>query len=977
MVRSRQEIIEGALDRGYSKDVINKGLQLRGDKPLTDYETMLIDKDRYGMNPLERFAQGAIEFGKGLGSGYGAYYQYVTNPNFKHYINKNVGNYIKGVVTGRENPVVDTLNLMLSPSTLTVNKVLTQSPAKTLKTIANYAGADPFNFALDVAPIYGGVTKAFPAVKASNLLEKATSKVPLVDKWRSALMPSDREKAINSILNFGDAETFSKGVKVGKEIDELSLRPDIAQAVRDLTVGTNLGGQTTQDLANLAKKFNKEMVDLGVDIGQAKKTATSQYILEQLDPNRTKNIYVQHIEDAMANPTAENLKRLGIKEASTLTDMVEDASKLFDEGRIFPITQRGTFLSGDKNLVDLADIGKGIDIERVYGLGTPEQVASRLDIGYGKLLREIQDAKMAQNNLSEMASKYGRGISPDEIAKIGKNEVIISPTEFKEGIRTLFKNNKQSELGTLTRQLEKGISPNSLKKYSNDLYVLNKKDLRMLANKYGGINTNSAMGRLLSATKPIIGGFKSAVLAKFPYFVGNRIGNWSLGLIGGADYVTALKPEMVARYIPDYLKYSTSFHGIAPQFTSSSLPNTFKNISRNLARNVEELRSGKLDTIQTIEKGLDTAVEAQAYATRPLFQLESSAELIDRSAVYFKSARDYAKETGQEFTKVLDKALSDNNLQRELIDRVNNVLGDYVGRNYYINPTAYELGATAFPFHKVITTSKDVLINQAQNNPLRMQAFARIPSRVGNNLAELDRTLGNQPMDNDVRGGMVMKPSYSTFYPALKVYNDYNPLIAPIETMAGIINPKPNQYGQTGVAGAFDMISGNLNPITGLFNALQGEDRFGNLAVAPNVMRVGNKYIAMDNNGNRLEQPKPNVAGTFANYIASNYFPAVTFANQTILPAIGALTNREYFAPTSRAIFGQFEGQQPIPILSEGNTNRLGIKTPEDFYRSQLGFRTREVYRERPQYATTQDLLQGARKRGRQIIQYRNRRYGI
>lgn len=974
MARTRKEIIQGAIDRGYDKDVINKGLQMRGDKPLSDYETFLIDRGRYGMNFGQRVAQTGIEFGQGLSSLGGAGYRYATQKNFRDYVNKKGKDYLKGIFTGESNPVYDTLNLMIEPTTgMSLGDVLTQNPVKTIKRVGSYIAGDPLNAALDAIPIYGAVTKARPALKASNLLEKATKNVPVVDDIRTAIMPSDRERALNNILNIGNPELTANVNRTRKELEDISLQPNIQQAVQDLTYGTNLGGETTQRLRNFGKDINRQMVDLGVDVGQAKRSATSQFILETLDPRREKNIFIQNIEKAMDNPTMENLANIGVKDTASFNRLVEQGGKLFDEGKIFPVTQRGAFVKGNKEFVDLSDIGKGLTTERVYGRATPEQVAKTLDVGYNKLLSEIQNAKLAQSNLNEIVQKYGRGITPDEIEKIARNEVVISPTEFKEGVKTLFNTGKQSELGTLVKQMSKGTA--SFKKYANDLYVLNKRDLKALTNKYAGLETGSTLGRMVNASKPIMGAFKSSVLAKLPYVAGNRIGNFSLGLIGGADYLTALKPNVIRDYIPDYLKYTTSFHGIAPQFESSSIANTFKNINRNIARDIDAIRNSNLSGWEKAEAFGRVINEGQAYLTRPLFQAESTMELIDRSAVYINQAKNLARETGDTVEEVLKKAKTNTELQRELINRTNEVLGDYVGRNYYINPTAYEAGTVAFPFHKILTTSKDILINQAIQHPLRLQAFARIPSRIGNDIANLDAELGNQPMDNDIRGGVVTKPTFSKYYPAQKVYNDYQPFIAPFETLSRIINPKPNRNEETGVAGAFDVISGNLSPITGLMNALQGKDRYGNLAVAPNVMKVGGKYVALDNNGNHITQPEPNVLGTTANFITSNFFPAVTFANQTLLPAIGALTGREYFRPTSSAIFGQYEGQQPIPVLSEGRTDRLGIKTPDEFYGSQLGFKTRDVYFPYKPIATTRDLQQAVTKQGRRKLQYYNRRY--
>lgn len=66
MVNKREQAISGALEMGANIEQINNGLINAGQKPLSEYETTLINRDRYGQNLLERFASGAKDFGSGL-----------------------------------------------------------------------------------------------------------------------------------------------------------------------------------------------------------------------------------------------------------------------------------------------------------------------------------------------------------------------------------------------------------------------------------------------------------------------------------------------------------------------------------------------------------------------------------------------------------------------------------------------------------------------------------------------------------------------------------------------------------------------------------------------------------------------------------------------------------------------------------------------------------------------------------------------
>lgn len=964
MVNKREQAISGALEMGANIEQINNGLINAGQKPLSEYETTLISRDRYGQNLLERFASGAKDFGSGLSSLGGAVFQYRDNPIFRNYINKQAGNYLKDVVTGNTNPYEDFANLVLTPYGTDVKKFVS-NPIQGIKDIGYNAAADPFNAALDL-------TTFTPKGTLANIASKLD--IPVVNDIRRVILPTAKEKQVNNLINLASTSTATNRIKMAKELENIALDSNINQAVKNLTYGSIT--PETKDITNRLKQFsekiNKQMVDLGVDAGEAKKVAVGQYVLEQLDPKRTNKIYLQNVQKAIDNPTIDNVKAIGLNSPTELNALVEKGSKAFDDGLIFPISQRGIKGGYDKTLVDLTDIGKGLSTQRTFGYATPEQVASYLDTSYGQLFKEIETAQLAKNNIEELASKFGRGITPDEVNKIAKSEVIISPTEFKDGVKTLFNTGKQSELGTLAKQFSKGASNSSIKKYANDLYAVDKNDLRALANATAKYDVSTPTGKIIQAAKPIMGAFKGSVLAKVPYVAGNRIGNLSLAAIGGADYLTALKPGNIEKYIPDYLKFSTSFHGLNPGFESSNIVNTYKDTTRNLKRGFAELTNKELSPSERIA-GAGTMIKAaQDYAVRPLFQSESTLELIDRAAVYFNEAKKYARQTGTTMEDVLNKALTDKDLQKDLISRVNNILGDYIGRNSYVNPNAYELMSLAFPFHKVITTSKDILINQLRDNPLKLQAFARIPSRYGNQLEAMDEEIGGQPRDNDIRGGLVINPTYTKREPALKVFNDYNPLIAPFETLQSVIGPEVRPGEGTGLAGAMNLIGGNLNPVAGLFNVMKGLDQYGNPVVGPNTYTVGNKVITLDNNGNRLEQPSPDILGAMTGYIGRNFLPLATFYNQTIGPSIGHLSGKGFYQPTNRAILGSI-GDTNIPYLMEGNTKKAPIKTLRDFTGQQLGFKTRDVYYPFTPRLNTYDLENALRKKSRNEFLLMNR----
>lgn len=938
---AREDAIKGMIGLGLDTNGINQALSQINQPGLSEYETALISRERYGMNAVERWGKGANEFTQGLGSLISFPYHYATNEGLRNYTNRNIAEYGRKFIQGETNPVVDFTNAMLSPYGIDVEDIM-RNPGKAGKTALIGAAVDPFNATLDAVTI-----NPLPKGAIAKGVERLLPKEGVVNDIRRTLLPTNREKELARVINIANPEEITKRAKVSKELEELSLSGDIEQAVKNLTHGTTAEAKaTTKKLKDFIEDINRQMVELGVDANDAKKVAVGQFVLENLDPNRTKNIYLQNVQKAIDSPTLDNIKAIGLDKPSDLTKLIETGNQLYDSGRIFPVSQRGLSFGINQSLVDLSDVGRGLSRERTFGYGTTEQVANNIDRAYGQLYKEIAAARQAENSFQEIAQKFGRQLTPDEAAKIAKHEVIISPTEFKEGIRTLFKEGKQADIGKLAEVLGKNTTTSTLKKYANDLYIVNKSDIKALSRVAKGMDTSSTLGKTVNALQPLVGAFKSSVLTKVPYFFGNRIGNIALSAIGGADYVSALNPKMW-KYIPEYLKQSTSFHGLNPGFEASSLTNTYKDTLRGFKRGIENL-TGADKTIgervagagETIKRGQELALPI-----RPFFQTESTFELADRAAVYFNQAKQVARETGESFENVLNKALTDKDLQRDLIGRVNNVLGDYAERSPFVDPTIYGAAGIVFPFHKILTTSKDVMLNQLRDNPLRVQAFSRVPARVMYNEMERERDIGGQPLDNDPRGGLIGKPTFTNRLPAQRIFSDYHPFAAPLEVIQSVTGPEVRQGEGTGLAGAMNVIGGNLNPITGLFNALSGKDQWGNEAIGPNTYKTsGGQLVVIDNMGNRIEQPEPNVLGAFANYIGRNFLPAATFYNQSLGPFIGSLSGKGFYQPTNRAIFGSIGEDQRIPLLIEGNTNKAPILTEGDFARSQLGLKARNVY---------------------------------
>lgn len=966
----RQSAIKGAVDIGATPEQINIGLQSAGQSPLSNYEQTLIERGRYGQNIFQRLGSDALEFAQGLGSLGGGMYHYATDPQFRQGINDIISDYGQRVVSGEANPGVDIVNMFLTPYGTNLEEVVTNPQQAGVNAVSG-ALASPLN------PILDSMT-LLPVGKVADVVNKIPGiNTPGLRGVRSALLPTNRERAVNNVLNLGEVKYAPQTAEIEATTRTLRDASDLTQAVRNLTLGTREGAeQTTTQLYDFAKLLSGKLEELGVSPNDAKRVAVSQRVYEIINPTRENRIPLQYVDDAIQKPTQENLERLGINKEQ-LDNIVNESNKLYDEGLIFPITQRG-LNSQEKDLSALVDAGNrlsGVQAKRNIGSASIEDVADNIDRGYTLLYKDILNANIAQDSLQDIANRFGTKISPDDIDNVGKNQVVISPTEFRQNVKNLFADNKSDELSTTVNNVRDGLKGKSIRTYADDLYVIDKDDLIAFENRFKQLGQDSRLGSLVRAFQPIESAFKGTVLADAPYFFGNRAGNLILNTLGGADYIDLARRIIRGTSredIPQYLRTSTSYFGMNPQLQDVGLGATWRDINSELRRAAQDLRKPDASVADRINALGRMIGGAQEYVTRPLFQGESTAELFDRSANYLARAREEAARTGQSVDDVVKQARTDIDLQNRLIQGVNRTLGDYTGRNWFINPTDRQAAQLLFPFYRIVNTSRDVLRNALATNPIGVQLAMREPARIGYNLMQADVEGNNQPNDIDTRGGLTLYPSYSSRFPRTVVYNNANPLVTPLEIAASILAPDPSNKGNI-VNRLSETFTGNLTPIRGLMNILTGEDAYGNPVKGANTYTSGGVNITLDENGNKIEQ-SPDVLGAVINYTRSNFLPLANFMNTTVLPTVGAFTGEGFRRPASRSILGQVGEGFTIPYLYEGRNITEPMTT--DIWQnelSQMGFRTRDVYRPYNQRLNEQLIRRVLQRRGRDMIIQRQR----
>lgn len=937
MAFDRNTSITSAVERGVPLDRIEAGLAKNNMEPLNAYERRLIETGRWGTNYLERVGMDAKDIFKGISTITALAGEKLTDPNT--YLNWEEANkdFIRGI-TG-QTPLKDKYtreeqNKMITDFIGSPYGVSTDNDLKTnVENAAVSFAVNPLNI-LDLAPIAKAKPIAKALEKGTDVVAKVTDPIPVVSDVRKAIAPTAREREINTILNLQDAPNAKKITQLEKELKDLQKEGDFTQAVENLTTGVWKEGteEFTKKVQNIISRYDEELQKLGLDPSRRSEEAISFSILNKLDPDRTKDLKVTDIKEALANPTVENTSLLGTT-PEKLKQLEVDAFEKYLKGDIDFTTQRG--LNKTKEGTGLVE-KEGMLTQRDIGNATIEEIGKNFPDAIVQLQKELNSVESFTNSINEIV-KGGRKISLDDVNNISKNEVVVSPSQFADMVQTSYNKGNFGKLPEIIDTFSKGTRKSSIKRYADDLYVLPKNELEAIRNASRRVTSNIP---IINALKPVSSMMKTAVLSTPQYFFGNRLGNTILNLMGGGDYLEAGKrlfTKQIGQDIPDYLLQTTSYSGLAP----SAFTETF---GRTWTNNLE--RVGDIAREEGLLRGIE---EFNKVSTNPLFKAESTLEVFDRMAAYYGAAKRYANKVGKKLDQVLSEAKKDPKLERRLLQDVNNTLGDYVGRNRFINPETQAMLNAVVPFNKVITTSAEILPRIAAERPLSYQSMFRYPAVYGKNYYESQEGVPENP---DTRGGVMISPAPYQGGPVRVRYNEYNPLIAPLEYLSLLAPSKESlvdRISRQGFTG--------LGYITGFTNALQGEDIWGNPVLGPNTFKTGNKIITLDSNGNRMDakvEKGGDIPRALLGYGAKTFIPYVNIANRAALPLAATFANQPYYQPTSGSVFGQI-GDLQIPYLMEGKKTR-GQKGFRDFVLDIGGFRTREVYPEFKQQIRKQDI---------------------
>ncbi len=890
METGREDYIKTGIDNKLPILQINKALSKGGFKPLTKAEEIMINDGTYGTNIFQRFGKGAKDLGGGLYTVSGMVAQAAVDPELRKGLLNKAGEYLKDKGVG--GVVTDTANLMLSPYNTTVEDILTNSPADTVDNIVSGAYAHPFDATLDMLPVLGPAAgKAGKLVKRIPGVNKATDLIKRVPgaKAVSSVLPGTIENKINETINISKLTTSN----IINRLDKLNTKvkganpKDLEIAYKNLEQGrwkgTDKQVQLTKDLKELAKGIDEMNFKAGVNPNDARNLARTQYATRQL---RDQGFDITN-NDVRKILTDKDYKFDGVSK-DKIEALYKEADTLYNQGLIVPIkhsTDTATFREGFVQEADKLKSPKAA-YSRDYGTHSYEDLAKALTLnGYDRELNKLERSTKIGEVVEDIAKEVGRKVDIDNLPKLGKDEVLISPELFKLKMKQSLANSEN--IDNDIKALSRGLNTAEAKKYNSDLYVFNKKDLQAIEKGF-----TRQGGKFQSTLEPF---FKRAALATPRYVIGNLTTNLGLNTVEGVNPFHHLYLIKNRDLIPDALRESTTFSGyLNKEGRLAGSPN-IKDIYSQIANKYKQ--GNKLDKIEAIQQMTST----------PFFYISGNIESRQRIANYVRQAEKYAERTGKTVDEVIREAKKNNGnnkLFRELYGKVQHSLGDYTGRNYY-NPEWIQAATSMMaPFIRPYTQPARNLIYHSITNPLSNQLVMRNPARIGNEITRRGEEQGVRP-NKQYGGGFPVLPAEGR-YPSRVIGNPYQAY-----TALGELAADPAE-----------VLGGNLSgmaPILGL----SGMNRFGREASLPNQMTINGRKYQLDNNGNIADNgllPRLKLAAAQS---AQAYFAPINQMNNFVLPLIAGALGKEYRRPYDNMLFGTI-GEGRIPGVAESDPTSRG-----------------------------------------------------
>jgi hypothetical protein len=658
---------------------------------------------------------------------------------------------------------------------------------------------NPMYAAADILSVPGIANATGKAIKSGAT--SVTKNAPMAIR---SLFPDEKMRDLSRSIGELSVTSRARRAEMFNAYNTLNAMPmaNRLEIVKDITTNTGKLNKDEKKLSNAIKSSlrnaEKTAIERGfLDAKMSKENTIAQYIMQKLSPEHPELLHgdiVNYLDKKEVSGRMWNLLK-DEEFFNKIEDTIKEGSKLYDEGKISFLTQALAPSRDELGQIIASEINKDghgyFGTKRIIGRTLPEEIANILDDSVNYQLQQIVKPTEAQDILEGLFTEknIGKLIEKDiKATDIPSDKVAISLDGFKKSIAQMIASGGEVDLVKAFR----------------DSHIIGKGSY-LIDKVYADAINNSFKPRKFGGIRKASNAFKKAVLANPHWIVLNRIGNItnnSMAGVGIADYVDAV--TKLRKNTPKALRQQTSFNSYVgtgvdglPQTTIVS---SVKQPINQLVRGWNKFKDSNKSLSDIGRFASDIYSSTSNITANPMFRIESELELVDRYANFIHQAKELAKKTKVNYKDIIKKSDTDSKLFNRLNREVNKDLGDYLGRNYALPSSVYDVASELIPFYRFLTQTGRTTAHQLSSSPLRFQSTVMAPSRAGNSYSEdiinmfnLDRNKYDGGSPYKIAADGTIRTVNIEPLPAQTVFGDITNaeklinLMSPIYSMAGDI----------------------------------------------------------------------------------------------------------------------------------------------------------------------------------------------
>lgn len=616
------------------------------------------------------------------------------------------------------------------------------------------AGLD-FTSAAGILKLGKGLPQAAATSRVAKWMDDFS---PTTNAIRKAIAPTKNEKLLNRTLAHADVGAELKVKHIRDAVDKFALKlggkgVDRNQVLANLQIGSKLGNAATMEATKAGIKLGKLIETEASKIGALTP--------EEMALNRQAQhvVYNNPISDITHGEALDFINKINKADKRVTNAIPEYVKKLVSDAKLADSSSDLVYvpqiLEHNKGLSQ--GLGEGVlnllgkDRMRDYfsnvreiGNAAPEKLAKNMVNEFDFVTQQLKNAHSAENALSHLGKVMTQEATYDKVLALSKNakrsEVVVPKKYFAEGFRKdmLKKSGKQiaEELMHDRASLGKIIRNPELAK---DFVIVNKNDLRALGRSVTSVVPSGTLGKLVAI-------FKTGVLGRPKWFVENRTDNWTNLLLSGVDLFRTI--PLVVKYwnkLPEELDMTTAYRSL------TGLESSSVGIGAGARLAGEKIMAGLRN-----KAPLEVLKEVNSATGMPIYRAEAFCERFERANALMQQILNYSRKNNVSIDSVINTIKSDKDLFWAFYKNVDDVLGDYTGRNYYMPNNIYKAANLTMPFWKYPTQSMRIWGKQAYNHPLLYQGLVSSPVEMGRQYnEELMKKYGMDP--ETFTGGLLYK----------------------------------------------------------------------------------------------------------------------------------------------------------------------------------------------------------------------------